>query len=96
MKISEVHIINPPPLYWSIHQISMRFVKEKIRKRIHLHYSYESLHKYLDASICPESLGGLLGDEEARDNDLIHDILTKNAFYECKFTLMFYGHKFRN
>jgi len=82
LKVKQVHLVNPPPLFWTLHKIGMRFVKDKIRKRVHLHYSWDSLHKFLPKKILPKSLGGERDEEEIRDTELNERILRRNAPYE--------------
>ncbi len=64
----------------------MKLLKEKIRKRVHLHYSHESLHKCLGRDIMPESLGGHLPESEYIDIKVIEDLLNNDIPYEGNYS----------
>jgi len=62
--------------------IVMRLIKEKMRERIHVHYSVDTLHKHLAKENLPVNLGGDLEDEEAVDSNLVTEMLRKNIPYK--------------
>ncbi len=62
----------------------MRFLKEKIRKRVQLHYSFESLHKSLSKDLLPESLGGDLSEEDAAERHVVDNLLENDIPFESK------------
>jgi len=81
-----IHYVNMPKLFVPLHKIGLRFVKEKLRKRVHLHYNYQSLHEVFSPDILPECLGGGLPDVIAAvDSDVVEQILERNIPYEGKF-----------
>lgn len=61
VKLKEVHVVNVSPLVDTIVQFVKPFIKEKIRNRIHLHSSFESLHQMIPKDILPEEYGGTAG-----------------------------------
>jgi len=81
-RVSGIHIINAPMVYWPIHQIIMRILPDKIRKRLKLHTSLESLHSLIDKNCLPESLGGNLDIEDAMDSELLTKLFNNDIPYE--------------
>ena len=61
VKLKEVHIINATPLVDFIIRWLSPFLKEKIRKRIHVHQNLESLFEYVPRELLPEEFGGTAG-----------------------------------
>jgi hypothetical protein len=68
------------PFYW----LGFHFLPEKIRKRVHIHTSPESLHDHFDRKTLPTptQLGGTLGWDEAVDKHVVERILAENKPYE--------------
>jgi hypothetical protein len=66
------------PIYW----LALKFLPEKIQKRIHIHTSPESLHEHIDRNTLPIQLGGTLEWDEAIDKDVVGRILQENKPYE--------------
>ncbi|XP_050525620.1 alpha-tocopherol transfer protein-like [Daktulosphaira vitifoliae] len=61
VKLKEVHVINVSPMVDTIINFVKPFLKEKIRNRIHVHSSMESLNKFVPKDMLPEEYGGLAG-----------------------------------
>ncbi|CAG9770886.1 unnamed protein product [Ceutorhynchus assimilis] len=61
VKLKEVHVVNVSPLVDTIVQFVKPFLKEKIRNRIHLHSSFDTLHEMVPKDILPEEYGGSAG-----------------------------------
>lgn len=61
VKLKEVHVVNVSPLVDTIVQWVKPFLKEKIRNRIHLHSTFETLHAKIPKEILPEEYGGTAG-----------------------------------
>lgn len=61
VKLKEVHVINVSPLVDTITNFVKPFLKEKIRQRIHLHSSLESLYKHVPQKMLPTEYGGEAG-----------------------------------
>lgn len=61
VKLKEVHVVNVSPLVDTIVQWVKPFLKEKIRNRIHLHSSFDTLHAMVPKDILPEEYGGTAG-----------------------------------
>jgi hypothetical protein len=60
----------------------MKILPEKIRKRIQIHTSLESLHNHIGKSILPKYLGGLLEDEEALDREMVNELVQTDKIYD--------------
>lgn len=58
VKLKEIHVINISPLVDTIHNFVKPFLKEKIRQRIHMHSSYETLYKFVPKQMLPSEYGG--------------------------------------
>uniref|UniRef100_A0AAR5Q4E5 CRAL-TRIO domain-containing protein n=1 Tax=Dendroctonus ponderosae TaxID=77166 RepID=A0AAR5Q4E5_DENPD len=61
VKLKEVHVVNVSPLVDTIVQFVKPFLKEKIRNRIYLHSSFDTLHEKIPKDILPEEYGGTAG-----------------------------------
>lgn len=72
MKLKEVHVVNVSPLVDTIVQFVKPFIKEKIRNRIHLHSSFDSLHQMIPKDILPEEYGGTAGKLQEFHGELCH------------------------
>lgn len=62
VKLKEVHVINVSPLVDTIVNFVKPFLKEKIRERIHLHSSMDSLYKFVPKDMLPVEYGGSAGN----------------------------------
>ena len=82
LKIKGAHFLNPPPLFFPSYHVGIRFLKDKIRKRVQLHNSYESLHKSINKDILPTYYGGSLSEEEATETHVLENILKMDVPYE--------------
>jgi len=82
LRIKSIHIMNPPMLFWSVYKIGQRFMKEKIRNRIHFHYNNESLHKHFEKEFLPLSLGGDLDEDEAIDRTVTDELIKRDIPFE--------------
>ena len=89
IRVAAIHFLNPPRIFWTIYQIIIRLCKQKIRDRIHLHGSIDSLHNYLRKTILPKSLNGDVCDSEADDKDSFDRFFKENRSYDGKFFLSF-------
>jgi hypothetical protein len=65
-----------------VYKIVMKLISEKIRSRIHLHSTLESLHNHIDKSTLPLSLGGTLTEDEAINKEFVERVLNANKPYE--------------
>ncbi|XP_001946172.1 alpha-tocopherol transfer protein-like [Acyrthosiphon pisum] len=61
VKLKEVHVINVSPLVDTIINFVKPFLKEKIRTRIHVHSSLDSLNEFVPRDMLPEEYGGKAG-----------------------------------
>ncbi len=77
-----LHFLNTPLIFWTIYQVMTRFLKDKLRKRIHFNENANSLHQHIDPKILPRSVGGHLDEDEAFDRTLAPRILKRNIPYE--------------
>lgn len=82
IRVAGAHFLNPTKLGWPIFQLALKCLKEKIRKRVQIHYGLESLHKSLDKSLLPESLGGDLNEDEASERHVIDMLIQENPSFE--------------
>ncbi|XP_053617354.1 alpha-tocopherol transfer protein-like [Plodia interpunctella] len=57
-KISGIHILNAPSFIDRLVSILKASLKEKVASRIHVHSTYEALHKYVPKEILPKDYGG--------------------------------------
>ncbi|XP_073948139.1 alpha-tocopherol transfer protein-like [Choristoneura fumiferana] len=58
VKLKEVHIINTSPIVERFVNFVKPFLKEKIRKRIHVHKDVKELYKYVPREMLPVEYGG--------------------------------------
>uniref|UniRef100_A0A1B6L485 CRAL-TRIO domain-containing protein n=1 Tax=Graphocephala atropunctata TaxID=36148 RepID=A0A1B6L485_9HEMI len=61
VKLKEVHVINVSPLVDTIINFVRPFLKDKIRNRIHVHETLDTLYEYVPKDILPEEYGGSAG-----------------------------------
>lgn len=61
MKLKEVHVVNVSPIVDTIINFVKPFLKEKIKNRIFVHSTLESLQKYVPKDVLPEEYGGSAG-----------------------------------
>ncbi|XP_033218255.1 uncharacterized protein LOC117173723 [Belonocnema kinseyi] len=68
VKLKEVHVINVSPLVDTIINFVKPFLKEKIRNRIFVHSTMETLYEHIHQDMLPSEYGGKAGPIQA-----IHD-----------------------
>ncbi|XP_026314175.1 uncharacterized protein LOC113225923 [Hyposmocoma kahamanoa] len=61
-KIKGIHILNAPPFVDRIVFLLKQALREKVASRLHVHSSYEDLHKHIPKEILPKEYDG---DEES-------------------------------
>ncbi|GLV36821.1 uncharacterized protein CBL_02344 [Carabus blaptoides fortunei] len=61
VKLKEVHVVNVSPIVDTIINFVKPFLKEKIKNRIFVHSTLESLQKYVPKDVLPEEYGGNAG-----------------------------------
>jgi hypothetical protein len=61
VKMKAVHVVNVSPLVDTIVNFVKPFIKEKLRERLFMHSSMESLYEHIPKSILPEEYGGDAG-----------------------------------
>ncbi|XP_049840183.1 clavesin-2-like isoform X1 [Schistocerca gregaria] len=72
VKLKEVHVINVHPLVDTIINFAKPFLKEKIRNRIFVHTSLDTLYNYVPKEMLPAEYGG-----DAGPIDVIHQAWVK-------------------
>ncbi|XP_046417873.1 alpha-tocopherol transfer protein-like isoform X1 [Neodiprion fabricii] len=72
VKLKEVHVVNVSPLVDTIINFVKPFLKEKIRNRIFVHSTFETLYEHVPKEILPLEYGGDAGPIQA-----IHDAWIK-------------------
>ena len=65
VKLKEVHVINVSPIVDTIINFVKPFLKEKIRNRIFVHSTLESLYEYVPREMLPAEYGGDAGPIQA-------------------------------
>ena len=79
MRFKAFHILHEPFYFDAIMAVLKPFLKDKIRRRIHLHGSnMNSLHKYIPKSILPAEYGG---EQEPFDNTAWRENILDNEDY---------------
>jgi len=61
VKLKEVHVVNVSPLVDTVVTWAKPFLKEKIRNRIFVHNTFDSLHKMIPKDVLPVEYGGTAG-----------------------------------
>jgi len=84
IRVKGIHYVNTPTLFLPIHKIGLRFVKEKIRKRVHLHFNLLSLHEIFGKDVLPECLGGDVPDYDSSRILELEQFLDLELPYEGK------------
>lgn len=64
VRTRSLHIVNAPRGFDTIMKIFLSLVSEKIRGRVFMHTSFESLHKILPKTVLPKEYGGDAGTIE--------------------------------
>lgn len=82
VKVKEVHVINATPLVDFIIKWVSPFLKEKIRKRIHVHPDMESLFRYVPRDLLPEEFGGTAGKVHDQMNKWLEELKKEKAWFE--------------
>ncbi|XP_044735388.1 clavesin-2-like [Chrysoperla carnea] len=62
LRVAGLHFLFPPPGGIFLLGIAKTLIKPKLFERIHLHDSYESLHKLVPKELLPKNVGGDLPD----------------------------------
>ncbi|XP_049771585.1 clavesin-2-like [Schistocerca cancellata] len=63
LRLKGIHVVNAPSLFSTVFALCKPFLKEKLRRRIHIHgKNMSSLHDYVPFEILPKQLGGMLPD----------------------------------
>ncbi|KAJ8712719.1 hypothetical protein PYW08_008023 [Mythimna loreyi] len=57
-KIKGIHILHAPPFVDKLIFVLKQALREKVANRVHVHNSYEDLHKYIPKEILPKDYGG--------------------------------------
>ncbi|XP_045454285.1 retinaldehyde-binding protein 1-like [Melitaea cinxia] len=58
LRIKGIHFVNTPPLAAKLSNLLKLIFKDKISRRIHVHASYEELHKEIPKEVLPGDYGG--------------------------------------
>ncbi|XP_044260173.1 alpha-tocopherol transfer protein-like [Tribolium madens] len=82
VKVKEVHVINATPLVDFIIKWVSPFLKEKIRKRIHVHPDLESLFRFVPRELLPEEFGGTAGKVNEHMEKWIEASKREKAWFE--------------
>ncbi|XP_052751962.1 alpha-tocopherol transfer protein-like [Galleria mellonella] len=64
VKLKEIHVVNVSPLVDAVMSIVKPFLKDKIKKRIFIHNSLETLYEYVPKDMLPVEFGGTSGHLE--------------------------------
>lgn len=83
VKLKEVHVINVSPFVDTITNFVKPFLKEKIRQRIHLHSTMESLYKHVPKSMLPTEYGGDAGNVADLNSKWATMCVSANTFSNC-------------
>ncbi|XP_012253461.2 alpha-tocopherol transfer protein-like [Athalia rosae] len=65
VKLKEVHVVNVSPLVDTIINFVKPFLKEKIRNRIFVHSTFDTLYEHVSKDILPTEYGGDAGPIQA-------------------------------
>lgn len=57
-KIKGIHILNAPTFVDRLVFLLKQALREKVASRLHVHNSYEDLHKHIPKEILPKDYGG--------------------------------------
>nr|XP_021196946.2 uncharacterized protein LOC110381073 isoform X1 [Helicoverpa armigera]XP_021196947.2 uncharacterized protein LOC110381073 isoform X1 [Helicoverpa armigera] len=57
-KIKGIHILNAPPFIDKLVFLLKQALREKVANRVHVHNSYEDLHKHIPRDMLPKDYGG--------------------------------------
>lgn len=57
-KIKGIHILNAPPFVDKLIFLLKQALREKVANRVHVHSTYENLHKHIPKEIIPKDYGG--------------------------------------
>jgi len=80
--MSEIHLVNAGYLVWPLFQIAIKFLKEKIRRRVKIHSNVSGLREFISPAILPEALSGDLTESDAYDTEMEERILNEDLDYE--------------
>lgn len=76
-----IHFINPPTGFEALYKLFQTFLSEKLSKRLHIHNSLESLHKYISKSHLPNEYGGELGPLQAIIDDSLENFMKNRKWF---------------
>ncbi|XP_037042023.1 alpha-tocopherol transfer protein-like [Bradysia coprophila] len=60
-----IHFVNPSSIFDAVFKIFYNFMSSKVRKRIFVHDSFESLYKHINKECLPHEYGGLGGSVQS-------------------------------
>ncbi|ODN04108.1 Alpha-tocopherol transfer protein-like [Orchesella cincta] len=81
VKYKSIHLVNHSVIVDLFLPMIKMFMSRKLRQRIVIHSSLESLHEAVPREILPESLGGPLSDEDAFDSKFEQRIIDSEEHY---------------
>lgn len=97
VKLKEIHVINVSPLVDSIINFVKPFLKEKIRKRIFVHSTMDTLYECIPKDMLPMEYGGkagpiqdIFGEEEINIFGLYGLLHFNNLVFYYFIILLFY------
>ncbi|XP_046683964.1 alpha-tocopherol transfer protein-like isoform X1 [Homalodisca vitripennis] len=87
VKLKEVHVINVSPLVDTIINFVRPFLKDKIRNRIHVHETLDSLYEYVPKDILPEEYGGAAGSLDVINKQWHEKLVTYQDWFKEQETI---------
>ncbi|VVC39729.1 Hypothetical protein CINCED_3A014696 [Cinara cedri] len=68
VSVKGIHFINSPPSIGNLVTFIKMFLPKKIKKRIYIHNSLETLYQFIPKDVLPDQYGGTVGDYEEITN----------------------------
>jgi len=76
-----IHFVNPSSIFDACFKIFYNFMSSKIRKRIFVHDSFESLYKHINKEILPTEYGGNGGSVQSITDEWQRKLMSKRDWF---------------
>ncbi|KAJ6645817.1 Alpha-tocopherol transfer protein-like [Pseudolycoriella hygida] len=76
-----IHFVNPSSIFDAVFKIFYNFMSSKIKKRIFVHDSFESLYKHINKEILPTEYGGNAGSVQSIADEWQRKLMEKRDWF---------------
>ncbi|XP_050428173.1 alpha-tocopherol transfer protein-like [Adelges cooleyi] len=84
LRVKAIHYVNPPKFMSRLINFFKMFLPNKIKDRLFVHDTYDSLYEHVSKDVLPEKYGGSAGKIEEMEDKLIEHLLQNKEWFESR------------